>query len=74
MFPLIVAIELPGKRGANQDGGDDAKSNGTKQAPSHRRPLIRTQFTLMNGLVRIHVNRRFRCRGSSGEMQFFVIM
>jgi hypothetical protein len=51
MFPLIVAVELPSKRGANQNAGDDAKSNSTEQAPSHRRPLIRNPVNLMNGLA-----------------------
>jgi hypothetical protein len=68
-FPLTVAVELPSKRGANQDAGDGAKSNGTEQAPSHRRPLIRNPVNLMNGLAGGRVNRRFRSR----DANFFIM-
>jgi hypothetical protein len=72
MFPLIIAVELPGKRGANQDARDDAKSNSTDQTPSHRAPIISTAVNFMNGMDGIGVNRQFCC--FDARMQFFVIM
>jgi hypothetical protein len=74
MFPLIVGIELPGKRSADYYGGNDAKSKGTEQAPSRRGPVIRNPVTLMNGSAGVRVNRRFHCGDANGEMKFFVIM
>jgi hypothetical protein len=67
-------MKLPGKHSADHDGGNDAKIKRTEQASSRRGPVIRNPVTLMNGLTRIRVNRRFHCRDARGEMKFFVIM
>ena len=51
-------MRTPGKRSADHDGGNDAKSDGTEQAPSQRRPLIRNPVDLMNGFGRFGIKSK----------------
>jgi hypothetical protein len=64
-----IAIEVPGKRGADHYAGEDAKSNCTDQTPSRHAPAIRTLVDYINSFARV-IPPNLRCCG----VQFFVVM